>query len=134
MLSRPIATLLLAGGLPLALLGCPAPTAPSDVALGAEFALAPGESAVAGDDGFLVTFESVTEESRCPMDALCIVPGRVVLDVSAGRGLRRVALSPGDVATVESHRLRLVQVEPYPSAAQPIPSSAYRATFVVERP
>jgi hypothetical protein len=117
-------------------LACDAgPGAPSDVALGAEFALAPGESALAGDDGLRVSFESVTEDSRCPMDVICVWAGRVVVDVTAGRGeARHFALSPGDAADVDGLRLRLVRVEPYPSAAEPIPASAYRATIVVDRP
>ena len=94
-----------------------------------------GRSALAGDDGLRVSFESVTEDSRCPMDAICVWAGRVVVDVTAGRGeARHLALSPGDAADVDGLRLRLVRVEPYPSAAEPIPASAYRATFVVDRP
>jgi hypothetical protein len=108
--------------------------APSDVELGTEFTLAPGESAIAGDDGLRVSFESVTEDSRCPMDALCIRAGRVVVRVTAGRRqARRFALSPGDDGFTDGHRLTLVRVDPYPTAAEPIPASAYRATFVVAR-
>ena len=132
----PAVRLLLTVAVGLLLLACEAgPGSASDVALGAEFTLAPGESAVAGDDGLRVSFESVTEDSRCPMDAICVWAGRVVVDVTAGRGeARHFALSPGDAADVDGLRLRLVRVEPYPSATAPIPASAYRATFVVDRP
>ncbi len=132
----PAVRLLLTVAVGLLQLACEAgPGSPSDVALGAEFTLAPGESALAGDDGLRVSFESVTEDSRCPMDAICVWAGRVVVDVTAGRGeTRHFALSPGDAADVDGFRLRLVRVEPYPSAAEPILASAYRATFVVDRP
>ena len=53
------------------------PSTPADVPLGSEFTLAPGETALVGDDGLLVTFESVTEDSRCPMDAICVWAGSV---------------------------------------------------------
>jgi hypothetical protein len=58
----------------------------------------------------------------------------VVVDVAAGRAqAQHLSLRPGDGADVDGHRLRLVRVEPYPTAAAPIPASAYRATFVVDR-
>jgi len=135
MAPRPLTILLLTAAAGFALLACAdGPTASADVALGAEFALAPGESALAGDDGLRVAFESVTEDSRCPMDAICIQAGRVVVAVSAGRGhARPFSLSPGEAALADGYRLRLVRVDPYPSAAEPIPASAYRATFVVDR-
>jgi len=133
--ARPPTILLLTAVAGLVLLACAdGPTASADVALGMEFTLAPGESALAGDDGLRVSFESVTEDSRCPMDALCIQAGRVVVAVTAGRHqARSFSLSPGDAAVTDGHRLTLVRVEPYPSAAEPIPASAYRATFVVVR-
>jgi hypothetical protein len=133
--TRPLTIVLLTAAAGLGLLACAdGPTASADVALGVEFALAPGKAALAGDDGLRVSFESVTEDSRCPMDAICIQAGRVVVAVSASRGQAwPFSLSPGDAVVTDRYRLRLVRVEPYPSAAEPIPASAYRATFVVDR-
>jgi len=107
---------------------------PADVTLGAEFTLAPGQSAVAGDDGLRVTFVSVTEDSRCPKDALCVWAGRVVVEVAAGSAGEKRSLEPDDTVSVEGYRLMLVRVEPYPASDAPIGPSQYRATFVVDRP
>ena len=95
--------------------------------------LAPGETALVGDDGLLVTFESVTEDSRCPLDATCIWAGQVVVAVAAGhRVARPYSLKPDETVAVDGYRLRVVRVEPYPASAG-IPPSAYRVTFVVVR-
>lgn len=131
---RPCVFVLLAA-LPLAaaVTACDSPVAPGDVSLGVEFTLAPGQSALAGDDGLPVTFASVTEDSRCPKDAVCVWAGQVVVDVAAGSSGEHHALKPGETAGVGGFRVTLVKVEPYPSSQSTIEPSAYRATFVVER-
>jgi hypothetical protein len=130
----PPCVLVLLAVLPLAgVTACDSTVAPGDVALGVEFTLAPGESALAGDDGLPVTFASVTEDSRCPKDAVCVWAGQVVVDVAAGSSGEHHALKPGEAAEVRGFRLKLVKVEPYPSSQGTIRPSDYRATFVVER-
>jgi hypothetical protein len=128
---------LLPAALVLALLACESTETRGDVSLGTEFSLAPGQSALAGDDGLRVTFVSVVEDSRCPMDAICVWAGQVVIEARAGRdgrdGEARL-LKPEESAAVDGFRLTLVRVEPYPASAEPTPPSRYRATFVVDRP
>jgi hypothetical protein len=121
----------------LALLACESTETRGDVALGTEFSLAPGQSALAGDDGLRVTFAAVVEDSRCPTDAICVWAGQVVVEVRAGRDgsegeARR--LKPEEFVDVDGYRLTLVRVEPHPSSAEPTPPSRYRATFLVDRP
>ena len=44
------------------------PTTPRAVSLGDRFTLAPGQTAQVEGTGLRVTFESVTTDSRCPVD------------------------------------------------------------------
>ncbi len=107
-------------------------TAPSDVAAGQEFTLAPGTAAVA--DGLRVAFQRVVTDSRCPADAVCVWAGEVVVEVAAGSGGGEARqLRPGESFTSDGRRVRVVRVEPYPTSASAIAPQDYRATLVVER-
>jgi len=124
--------ILLSLALVAAVSACEPAAAPGDVALGVEFTLAPGQSVLAGDDGLPLTFVSVTEDSRCPVDAVCVWAGQVVVDVTTGGAGERHALKPAETLAVPGFRVKLVKVEPYPSSRSTIAPSDYRATFVVE--
>jgi len=111
-----------------------APSGPSDVGLGEEVQLAPGESVLVGNDGLRVSFRGITEDSRCPADALCVSVGQVVADLEAGRRTKVARmLRPGEALRVEGRRIDLVRVEPYPCSDAPIDPASYRATVVVSR-
>ncbi len=125
-----LALLLLGGCGALAACDSGPATAPSEVAAGQEFTLAPGTAALA--DGLRVGFERVVSDSRCPADVVCAWAGEVVVEVSAGGGDAR-QLRPGESFTTGGHRVRLVRVEPYPASASPIAPQDYRATLVVDR-
>jgi hypothetical protein len=82
--------LILAGMLALAGCATPAPF-PDDpkVTPGEEFTLPAGGSASI-DDRYLVTFENVLEDSRCPMNARCVWEGNArvlfsVLEIRRGK-------------------------------------------------
>lgn len=111
------------------------PTSPSGVALGQEFSLRPGTSAVVEGAGLTVRFQAVVSDSRCPADALCIRAGEAVVAlgaVFAGGGLSWEAstASPADVA-VGGYLVRLVRLEPYPVSSRTIAPGDYRATLLV---
>jgi hypothetical protein len=114
--------------------------APSDgppaagLALPAEVQLRVGETAALDGGALQVELVQVAEDSRCPMDALCVWLGRavVVLHVivdGVDRGEVTVTLYPGtrpqsssDLdATVDRYVLSLVDLQPYPRASQPQP-------------
>ena len=97
-----------------------------------ELTLALGEAAVTSDGGPKLTFEEVIEDSRCPMDALCVWAGQVVIDVSVGNASpARHSMRPDESVLWDRFEVRLVRVEPYPSSAAPIEPSDYRARFRV---
>ncbi len=113
------------------ILGCDA--SPTTVELRQRFVLAPGQSAVVGSGGPRVTFERVLEDSRCPSDAICVWIGEVVVEVTiAGASPSSVSLRPGESTSWRGFRVRLVEVQPYPSTSGPIEPSQYRASFLVE--
>lgn len=114
-------------------MACESSGTPGDVPLGTQFTLAPGQSVLAGDDGLRVTFLAVTDDSRCPKDAVCVWAGQVAVEVTAGDGGEKRSLKPDEAATVDGYRLRHVRVEPYPASDAPTQPSQYRATFVVDR-
>jgi hypothetical protein len=85
------------------LAGCSTPDAfPDDpkVRAGEEFTLAAGASASL-DNRFLVTFEKVLEDSRCPMNARCVWEGNARVLISV------IELRPGKIDEYHSWPLEL---------------------------
>lgn len=109
---------------------------PTEVKLDQEFEITPGATVRVAGTSQTVTFESVTEDSRCPTDVTCVWAGnaRVRLRVrSADRdsslGLN-TTLEPR-AATIGAVRLELKGLTPVPRAGSPVPSASYRARLVV---
>ncbi|MGE5926151.1 MAG: hypothetical protein ACM357_02270 [Gemmatimonadota bacterium] len=108
------------------------------VPAGAEFEVPLGVTVrVAG--GPAVTFAEVLEDSRCPIDAVCVQAGRATVRLTVDHGgMReefRLSTREGAVAdTVGRHAVRLVAVLPAPRAASPTPRDAYRVMLQVDAP
>lgn len=85
--------------------------------------------------GVSITPVRVIEDSRCPMDAMCVWQGtaRVEIKIEDGMGqsVMPIELS-GEPVTSEIANIWLESVEPYPMASQPTEASAYRFSFRVE--
>ena len=125
--------------------GCAdSPTTPTkNVVLDEEFELAPGESARIGATNLTVVFDSVSADSRCPVDVVCVWEGDATVAVT-------VLQSSGERAVLELHTsagsarekpyggyvVRLVGLRPQPRQGVPIPAADYRARLevVVEPP
>ena len=103
--------------------------------------LAPGSAATVRDVGVRVQFVSVTGDSRCPADAVCIWGGDAIVHVrvlaSAAGGVdyelhtgdtSRAAVAHGDL------RISLAELQPYPFSGRTIRPDDYRATLLVTRP
>ena len=115
--------------------GCARPQ-PQQVTPGAEFELRIGDAVrVAGGPG--LRFARVVEDSRCPIDALCIQPGRATV--------RLAVIRPGDAEEIElstregpaadtiaGYEVRLVSLLPPPRAAVPTAPDSYRVTLLVD--
>jgi len=116
------------------------PAAPTP-AVNEEFTLAPGQTATVNDAKVSVTFESVSEDSRCPVDVTCVWEGDavVVLKVktTADEVTRELHTQGGEPrprkAPAGDHVVSLVRLDPTPRSSAPIEPSAYRVTLLLSR-
>ncbi len=118
------------------------PASPSGpVALGQEFELAPGQSATVGPEALRVTFQRVSNDSRCAVDVNCIWEGDATVVLSVVRpsrpqaGLELHTSRRGGEAeeTYEGHLVRLVRLAPQPVSSRATDPASYRATLLVIR-
>lgn len=88
-------------------------------------------------DGTRFKFDRVVADSRCPMDAMCIVAGdaTVAVTITPGKGASAArelhTQSNGSQISYGSYTIALTALMPYPRASQQIPAADYIATFVV---
>ena len=133
--------------IPSLAVGCASPVAPdldrqhaTQPNLGEPFQLRVGERAVIEGVDLDVRFVELSNDSRCPSNALilCIWEGdaAIVVETSPKHGDAlqhelHTNLEPTSVS-VGFVRLTLQRLDPYPLGVEPIPSDQYLATFVVE--
>ena len=107
------------------------------VPINTEFVLAPGSSAVVDGAALSVRFNRVSGDSRCPADAVCILGGDAIVQITASGagGTREYELHTGDMRPVRHGDLTiaLVVLAPYPFSARTIQPDEYRATLKVTR-
>lgn len=131
--------------LPLFLAACAsgggnAPTSPTP-ALNEEFTLAPGQTAAVSGTNVRLTFERVSEDSRCPTDVICFWEGDAVVvlkvKVEAEEATREVHTQGGEPrsrkAPAGDYVVTLIRLAPAPRSTAAIEASAYRATLLVAR-
>jgi hypothetical protein len=131
----------------------PTPHVPEEIALGEQFSLVYGAGAVLQEDGLLLVFTGVAEDSRCPADVTCVQAGSVAVDVRielSGEQPQTVRLGgqtdkQGNVtgvgqdgtvsstAIVDGYTLELSAVNPYPTQAAPPSPADYVITLVVNQ-
>ena len=103
------------------------------------FTLAQGQVALVAGTGVRLQFVSVSGDSRCPADAICIQGGDAIVHVRAfeGESQRDYELHTGDsrqaVAVHGGLRIELVELQPFPFSSRAIRSDEYRATLLVTR-
>lgn len=100
--------------------------------------VAVGETRAVGSTGVTIEFRAVTEESRCPLSALCVWEGnaQVALRIANGYGGSRDAtlntsLEPRAI-DFAGLRIILTVLDPYPTG-EAIDPADYVATFRIER-
>ncbi|MGE5232029.1 MAG: hypothetical protein ACM3NS_09825 [Deltaproteobacteria bacterium] len=121
----------------LALIACAAPPA-TVVPADGTVTLAPGERAQLVGSDFVVTFEKVVRDDRCPVGVFCIHFGDArVAFRAAGAGVdTTVVLSTADTAAsamIGAYRIELEALAPFKQQEADIPAAAYRATVKVSR-
>jgi len=108
--------------------------------LGQEFSLSIGQSAVIAGENLEITFEEVSEDSRCPEGAVCVQEGGVVcfLKITEDDASCRVELAqPGlsdeySQETYEGYKFTF-KVEPYPEVDKEILNSKYRLLLTISK-
>jgi hypothetical protein len=94
-----------------------------------------GQAATVG--GATIRPIQVIEDSRCPVDAVCVWAGRLILlaevDYRGGSETFRGNLTLGEPLRVGLEAVTLVAAEPAPLAGKPIDPRAYRFTFAYSR-
>jgi hypothetical protein len=112
---------------------CSSPTAPSETSL----TLAPGQSGSAG--ALIVRFISVTSDTRCPANALCIQAGDASIALAAAalgthRSFELQVLNPANRAMdVRGYTIEVEELSPYPFSLDPINPADYRVKLRVFR-
>lgn len=121
----------------LILSGCDNPVS-VDAKLNQEFKLNVGQNAELQDEFLRIKFVAVTEDSRCPANLRCFIPGNAAVafmiqqnkDLPAKDTLNTY-LDPRDT-WFKSYQIFLVKLEPYPQTTEQIPQSNYTATFLIK--
>ncbi|MBI4456942.1 MAG: hypothetical protein HY644_13750 [Acidobacteria bacterium] len=115
----------------------PASEEPVEAVVGAEVPLSINQTATFNRENLGVTFWNVIEDSRCPIDTICIQAGRVTVElriVKEGQFLGSFQLSTeadSNSIRVGGYSLQLVRVEPAPSSTRRLAISDYRLTLRV---
>ena len=106
--------------------------------LGKPFELKAAE--VLAIDGFRITFEGVSEDSRCPTGVQCVWAGDAAatftLEKQPAAAEQRTLHTNGRYerqTDYDNFRIRLEDLKPYPKQGGDIAPGDYRATLVVTR-
>lgn len=104
---------------------------------GVAFALPLGKTASVNGSRARITFNKVTDDSRCPVDVVCIWAGdakvelTIVRDGSAADTRVISITSPNNEVVSGDLRIRLVGLAPAPRQSEPSARRAYVAQLVV---
>lgn len=118
------------------------PSGPRDTlvtaTIGQEFDLAVGSTAEVGDGGLTIVFTAVRDDSRCPLDVVCVWAGNaeVLLAVSVGRAAAETLtlhtnLEP-HAGLHGGYTVRLIALSPYPDSRRTIDADEYVARLRVD--
>ena len=90
------------------------------------------------DESLAAQFVEVTDESRCPTDAVCIWEGQVIVSVNFNGENILLGNSPGNNPNVQQNRdtvgnfiIVLDAVRPYPVLDEPISPEEYEIDLLV---
>ena len=107
---------------------------------GVEFDLPLGQTAALSGTGYRITFDRVTEDSRCPIDVVCVWAGDARIQLTIARStapadIRLLGLTPPNSDTDSNGvRIRFVSLAPAPRQSEPSASRQYVARLVVIGP
>ena len=109
------------------------------VELNQEFEIRAGENVWVGNDGLMVNFSRVAEDSRCPQGVTCVWAGNAKVALRLTKGRSRAAwlnlntgLDPKE-SSYRGYQVKLVKLDPYPQQGRGIRKRDYVATLLVSR-
>jgi hypothetical protein len=113
------------------------PSAPT-VPLDQQFFLKSGELASIAGTAVRVQFVGVINDSRCPLNAICISAGDAWIAIAAvdDQGSSRYELHTDPSRKSATHRdllIELLDLQPYPDTNRPTDPTAYRVTLRASR-
>lgn len=132
------------GALLLSLLACGSPSEPdlapdpTVVPATTDMTLRAGEELAVGGSVVKIVFARVLEDSRCPVDVVCVWEGNAVVELGIRMGMGPTfplqlnsSLEP-QAAEWSGVRVTLLEVQPAPRAAVPIRPEDYSVKIRVE--
>ena len=117
----------------------PTPLPARVVQPGSPFELGVTETVEVDGTGWRITLVAITEDSRCPVDVVCVWAGQItaafVAENTDGRFDLEITLGPLTTAeaVVNGYRVTLLEVNPRPVSTIQISPQEYGVTVVVER-
>jgi hypothetical protein len=112
---------------------------PIIVSLNREFKLPETQSALVPKDQFLLTFNSVLQDSRCPIGVECFWQGEAVIEVNVKIGSRDYGnfkmstLGNPSIIRVGTYIVRFIDLYPYPVYSMQIKRPDYVGYFMISR-
>lgn len=114
-------------------------SASEQVEVGQSVRLRPGQIAQVRGTAVQIAFRRVAEDSRCPINAICVWSGDALVRVDVTEGRRawtevtlHTDLEPRSVE-IGDYRVRITDLQPLPMAGDTVPQSQYTAAFEVTR-
>jgi len=117
------------------LVACSPGDSQKQAAVGEPFELQAGEAVSVGDGEFLVSVVVFGEDSRCPMNALCIDAGQAAVRLSVNGEEMELALGLDEqksgLALDGGYTLQLLEINPFPGSPQEAAGAPQSARLVV---
>jgi hypothetical protein len=99
---------------------------------GESFELKVGQTAIF-PDGFILTFNAVLGDSRCPKGCLCIWEGNAAVVLKFRDGTDTLNTMGPQGLSRGAHTVTLLLLSPYPEIGRPIPHDAYIVRLLAEQ-
>jgi hypothetical protein len=118
-------------------MGCGSNPNEPDPAFPVTLTLQAGSSQITG--GLMVKFVEVTQDSRCPINAMCIVAGdaTVQLEFATDRRFASQLLQAVDpkkrTASFDGYSIEVKELYPYPDTTKPFNKADYKVTIAITR-
>lgn len=104
------------------------------------FQLIINQTAIIETANISLTFLNITEDSRCPEDAVCVWPGQVKalfsMKINQQQEIFNLTLNSNETQsqkTMAGYMVKLSKVDPYPKSDKTISTGSYVATLTINR-